>query len=304
MTARRRRKSGSGPSATALIAWVGGAQVGCATHDGAPISMIDGASADRVAGGRAILLGRACGLTAGTLLAFGSVLIGATNVGDGPLANKGAPLLNPLPAVPNATVDAPAEDRVDALAEPLYAVPDQVSAQAVAGPARALHPRIEQVRRNTPKSLGVPAEEPSTDAGTAQQMETPPPQAQSHTPSGSITGPVNPGPVNPVLDPATQGVGQVLAPNNSSKQPPEQATGFSREARLPKPRDGRASRTRHGPVETVKQVVAPVNEVIQPTTQTVIKPAVQPAIQPVSQAVIQSVARPAMAMVTSLLPIG
>jgi hypothetical protein len=305
MTARRRRKSGSGPSASALIAWVGGTRVGFATHEGAPISMIDDAPADRVAGGRAVLLGRACGLTAGTLLAFGSVLIGATNVGDGSLAGESAPLLNPLPAlaVPNATAPA----------EPVSAVPDQVSAQAVTGPAQTLHPRLGQVRRNAPRSFGVSAEEPSTDPGTAQQVGTPPPSAQGHTPPGSITpvspgqvnpGPVNPGPVNPVLDPATQGVDRVLAPKNPSMQRSERATGFSREARLAKPRDKRASLTRHGPVETVKQVVVPVNEVIRPAMRRVIKPAVQPIVQPVSQAVTQPVARPAMAMLTSLLPIG
>jgi hypothetical protein len=94
-----------------------------------------------------------------------------------------------------------------------------------------------------------------------------------------------------VLDPATRGVGQVtpvggiLAPTNPNADRADHQ--FS------KPLNGRASRRDEdnplGAVETVNQVVAPVGNAIQPVTR-------QPLIQPAT--------RPAMAMLTSLLPIG
>src|ERR671917_2842996 len=100
MTARRRRKSGSGPSATALIAWVGGAQ-----RAGAPAgTTVSGAhawSSRRMSGGRAILAGRAFGLAAGTVLACGSVLASAVHVGDGAPTGEGVSLPSLTPAVPS-----------------------------------------------------------------------------------------------------------------------------------------------------------------------------------------------------------
>src|SRR5947209_7635017 len=119
MTARRRRKSGSGPSATALIAWVGGARTDLTDYAETPVSVAASAPGERVAGGRAILFGRACGLAAGTLLACGSVLAGATHVGgDSSLATDSASLLNPTPTTPGTTAGAPAELRADTPAEP------------------------------------------------------------------------------------------------------------------------------------------------------------------------------------------
>src|SRR5919202_6517649 len=113
MTARRRRKSGSGPSATALIAWVGGPRTRMADDASTPASTTSRAAGDRLIGGRAILFGRACGLAAGTLLACGSVLAGATHVGDGSLAADSASLLNSTPTTPGTTAGAPAELRAD-----------------------------------------------------------------------------------------------------------------------------------------------------------------------------------------------
>jgi len=61
----------------------------------------------------------------------------------------------------------------------------------------------------------------------------------------------------------------------------------------PKPLNGQAcgrdERSPLGAVETVNEVVAPLDNAIQPVTK-------QPLIQPAT--------RPAMAMLTSLLPIG
>jgi hypothetical protein len=289
MTARRRRKSGSGPSAAALIAWVGGAPPGVGEPASAPVSVIDGGSYGRVLGGRAILVGRACGLAAGTLLACGSVLAGAIHVGDGSFAGDSEPLLNHTPAVPGAgTLD---EHRGNVPAGRTSVAPDVVSAQAVAATIPAPRTKLGCVRRNNPVSLGMPAE-PSRDSGTAQQPWGSPPPATGHAPSGPIA------PVSPVLDPAAKGisrvapVGGVLAPSNPSAKGAgsphnEQARSHWDEPAV-SPRDERASLSTSGALAAVKRVVAPVHSVIQP--------AIQPATQPATQ--------PAMAMLTSLLPIG
>src|SRR5947199_1777985 len=169
MTARRRRKSGSGPSATALIAWVGGARTGLTDYAATPVPVTGGsAPEERVAGGRAILFGRACGLAAGTLLACGSVLAGATHVGDGSLAADSASLLNPTPTTPGMTAGAPAELRADTPAEPAPAAPEPVRAQAVADPSPVVAPRLGPVRRNAPVSVEMPAEA-TQHPGTAQR---------------------------------------------------------------------------------------------------------------------------------------
>jgi hypothetical protein len=260
MTARRRRKPGSGPSASALIAWVGGSQAGIATHVGAPVSAIGDASAGGTAGGRAILLGRACGLTAGTLLAFGSVLVGATNVGEGPLA--GAPVLNPLPAVPDAAADIPVESRADAPAESTSAAPEQVRAQAVTETSKPLHPPLGQVHRNSPASVGVPATEPDTHSDAVQQPSGPPPPAKNRAPQGPAA------PITPVLDPTAQGVGRVapvggvLAPKRPSQERVNSETGPPRNAPAANPRDQHAilpvPAAVAGGVGTIRQVAAPV----------------------------------------------
>jgi hypothetical protein len=280
MTARRRRKSGSGPSATALIAWVGGAPSEIGAPTGAAVSVIYGRpsgqipSAGQIPSGRAVLVGRACGLAAGTLLACGSVLAGATHTGDG------APLFNHIPAVPGAGSGAPDAYRGQAPVERASAAPDLVRAQAAADTSSGLHPRLGQVRRNTPASLDVPAEPNRQSQATPPPWDSSPP-ATGHAPTGPIA------PVSPVLDPAAQGVGRVapvggvLAPTS----PPAGRVGSSRDEQTSGPRDERATsprdeRTSRSTIEAVTQVVAPVDKAIQP------------------------VAQPAMAMLTSLLPIG
>jgi hypothetical protein len=258
MTARRRRKSGSGPSATALIAWVGGAQASVGAPASAPVSVIDDGSPGRGSGGRAILVGRACGLAAGTLLACGSVLAGAAHVGDGSLAGDSAPLLNLTPAVPSA--GTPDEYRGNAPAKRPSAAPDMVSAQAVADTNPAPYPRLGRVCRNNPVFLDMPAESPSRNSGTAQQPWAPPPPSTGHAPSSPIA------PVSPVLDPAAKGVGRVapvgrvLAPTDSR----EEQAGSPRGAQPGSPRDERASLSPREAVAAVKQVAAPVDNTLQP----------------------------------------
>ena len=215
MTARRRRKMGSGPSATALIAWVGAEQPSV----GAPVSMIDvidSASCARLPGGRTILLGRACGLAAGTVLACGSVLAGATHVGEDSLVGDSASLLSHTPAPPSAGTSE--RHLPHAPAGRTSAAPVMVSAQVVAGRSPAPYSRLGRVRRNTPVSVDMPTDVPtqaSPHSGAGQQ-----PWVSSSPPAGhAASGPI--APVRPVLDPAAERVGRVvpvegvLAPVNS-----------------------------------------------------------------------------------------
>lgn len=300
MTARRRRKSGSGPSATALIAWVGGARTSISVPAGAPVPEAGGAPTDRLVGSRAIFLGRACGLAAGTLLACGSVLAGATHVGDGSLTGNGAPLPNPTLAAPDAAVDVPAPYPAQSPTEPASTAPDLVSAQAVAGQSLPVHSQFGRVRRNTPIAVVMPADEPSPQSSAAQQAWHSPPPASGPAPRSPIA------PVSPVLDPAAQGVGRVapvggvLAPNKPrevrAESPRGQQPARPRGNRADRPRDERPGRTTLGPVETVKKVVAPVGNTIRPVIDPVMQNSIQPVIQPATQ--------PALAMLTSLLPIG
>jgi hypothetical protein len=284
MTARRRRKSGSGPSAMALIAWVGGARTDLTDYAGTPVSVAASAPGERVAGGRAILFGRACGLAAGTLLACGSVLAGATHVGDGSLATDSASLLNPTPTTPGTTADAPAELRADAPAEPARAAPDPVRAQAVADPSPVVAPRLGPVRRNTPMSVEMPAGA-TQHPDPAQRPRDASRSAPGHAPAAPVA------PIGPVLDPATKGVGRVapvggiLAPPNPSMERADDQSFTPLNGQASR-RDERAPR---GTVETVNKVVEPLDNAIQPVTK---------------QLLIQPATRPAMAMLTSLLPIG
>lgn len=296
MTARRRRKSGSGPSATALIAWVGGARTALTEPVSTPASAVGDAAEDRMAGGRAILFGRACGLAAGTLLACGSVLVGATHVGDGPLATDSASLRKPSPITPGTTTSDPAELRADAPAEPAAAAPDPVRAQAVADPSPLVTPRLGRVRRNAPMSVDMPV-----DAQAQHPVIAPRPRnASPSSPDRAPTAPI--APISPVLDPATRDVGRVapvgdiLAPTNPSVDSAEvdSADVDSADSRISSPLNKQASprrdeRTTLGVAKTVNTVVAPLDNAIQPVTK-------QPLIQPATQ--------PALAMLNSLLPIG
>jgi hypothetical protein len=197
MTARRRRKTGSGPSATALIAWIGGAQPRVGEPASAPLSVADGGS-----GGRAILAGRACGLAAGTLLACGSVLAGTPYVGDGSLVGDSAPMLKGTSVVPVSGAGAPDEYRGPRSAGRTPAVPDMVSAQAVVGTNPSPRARLGRVRRNTPVSLELPAE-PNRDPATAQRPWNPPVPSADPAPSGPVAA------VSPLLGPTAKRIGQV-----------------------------------------------------------------------------------------------
>jgi hypothetical protein len=202
MTARRRRKTGSGPSATALIAWVGGAQPRVGEPASAPFSVMDDGPCSRVSSGRAILASRACGLAAGTLLACGSVLAGTAYVGDGSLAGDSAPMLKGTSVVPVSGAGAPDEYRGHRSAGRAPAVPDMVSAQAVAGTNPSPRARPGRVRRNTPVSLDLPAE-PNRDPATAQRPGNPPAPSADPAPSGPVAT------VSPLLGPTAKRVGRV-----------------------------------------------------------------------------------------------
>ena len=293
MTARRRRKSGSGPSATALIAWVGGSRTRMADDASTPASTTSRAAGDRLIGGRAILFGRACGLAAGTLLACGSVLVGATHVGDGSLTTDSSPLLNSPPDLPAGTAGAPVEFGEEAPAEPAPAAPDPVSAQAVTEPRPVVAPRLGPIRRNAPVSVDMPAQAPQ-HPDMAPRQWSPPSQARDHAPETPTA------PIGPVLDPATREVGRV-APVGGGVLPSTNPSTRRAGSQFATPGDKQTSYRRDEPakasslgaVETVNKVVTPVENTIAPVLEPV---TTQPLIQPAAQ--------PAMAMLTSLLPIG
>ncbi|HEY6424203.1 MAG TPA: hypothetical protein VIY28_13325 [Pseudonocardiaceae bacterium] len=281
--ARRRRKSGSGPSAQALIAWVGGPRAAGAAA-GAGLSGMGAFPSSRVAGGRAILVGRACGLAAGTLLACGSVLVGAVHVGDGPVAGD-AFGSGRLPGAADAAA-TPEGSGGSVPAGREVAAPAAVSAQAFAAPDAATRSRPTGVHRNSPASLDVPAEH-STPTPAAKR-----PWAPSGQDGQAAPGPV--GPVSPVLDPAASGlaratppVGGVLAPDapqaKQSDPPVVDAAGTKT------PLDEAA--------QPVAQVTQPVAQVTQPVAK-VIQP-VAKVIQPLEEAT-----QPAMTMLGSSLPLG
>jgi hypothetical protein len=202
MTARRRRKSGSGPSATALIAWVGGAPRAAGAPAGTTVSGAHAWSSRRMSGGRAILAGRAFGLAAGTVLACGSVLASAVHVGDGAPTGEGAFLPSLTPAAPSSGAGTPDGSGRTAPAERTSAAPAPVSAQAFARTSLALRPQPARIHRNNPVSLDVPAEDGAAPRTAQSPWRSPAPPADDASPDPMA-------PVNPVLDPAASGVGRV-----------------------------------------------------------------------------------------------
>lgn len=301
MTARRRRKSGSGPSATALIAWVGGARPGVTDGEATSVPVTGNAPSGRTVGGRAILVGRACGLAAGTLLACGSVFVGATHAGDGPLATDSAPVFNPIPAEPDATADTPGEFGSAMPGEAASAAPEAVSAQAATMPSPVVAPRGERVRRNAPASQAMSADGAQHSATT--------PQPGRSTGSGAGRTPAAPmAPISPVLDPATRGVGEVapvggvLMPAKPSPQRADSQFAPTSDEQATRRRDKPINNTQLDPVQTLNKVVSPLDDTVNPVLEPVAK-------QPLGQAItrqppIQPVTQPAMAMLSSLLPIG
>ncbi len=210
MTTRRHRKSGSGPSATALIAWVNGGQ----SMAGAAVSGAHAWSSGRAPSGRALLVGRACGLAAGTLRACGSVLAGAVQVGDGSLGDR-VLLPSYTPAGPaTASGSGGYGEPAAADAESAAPAPDAVHPQSLAGTGGAGHPRYGLVHRNKPVSVTAAAQ-PGSPAPTAQQSWSSPPSAGRP----AATDPIEP--MRPVLRPAASGlsqIGEVLAPGSPRDQ--------------------------------------------------------------------------------------
>jgi len=239
----------------------------------APVSVVQDGHTPRTPRNRAVLVGRACGVAAGTLLACGSVLASATHTGDGSLAGNSAPLPNRTPIA----LGAPDPDgyRVDAPTELPLAAPELVSAQTVADNSPALHPKLGEVRRNNPVSVDTSAT-PSPQTSTDQRPWDSPPPAAGQARRSPIA------PVAPVLDPATNRVGRVapvgsvLRPSN----PSDQQTRSLRDDPAASPRAARSGPSTSNAVASFRQVVGPVSNAVQPATQ------------------------PAMAMLTSLLPKG
>lgn len=210
MTTRRRRKWGSGPSAPALIAWVGGT----------------GISADPVAGsawlggppgvassshGRVPLAGRVRGIAAGTLLACGSVLAVSVHAADssselpdsahsgsvtvGPGVVSGGYAATPL-AVAALSAAAPA------------VTSDQVFAGTVAGTGT--------VHRNRPITVGV-AGEPAPKEGLPVPLALPGSEAGQHPDSGPIEDAVAPS--APAPSAGADAVGHLAAPAGQVADP-------------------------------------------------------------------------------------
>lgn len=227
MTTRRRRKLGSGPSATALIAWVGGTRTVSGASAGAAVSGVHAWSSSRLPGGRAILVGRAFGLAAGTVLACGSVLASAVQVGDGSLTGKGEFLPSHPPDAPGAGSSASDGYGVSASTERMSAAPVPVSAQALARKVPAQQLRPARVHRNNPVSVGVP-----TDPSPPSQAGQPPWRSSAPSADQAPTNPI--APVNPVLDPAASEVGRVapvggvLEPATARDKPTRKAPASSR----------------------------------------------------------------------------
>lgn len=275
MTARRRRKSGSGPSATALIAWVGGAQAALDAPPGALVPPVPTQPYRRVPTSRAVLVGRACGLAAGTLLACGSVLASATHVGDGSLAEGGANNA-PLPNNPaDSSLAATPAEVYQAFGPPQreVAAPEPVSTQAFVRTSRPQLPRPAQVRRNAPMVVDVPAASSPPPSSTQRPWAPSAPPASS-PPAGPIA------PVSPVLDPGESGVGR-LAPVGGVLAPQSPRQETQSQQRVRQSGDQRAPQE-PASVATTKSA-DPLGRVVAPLEQA---------------------AQPAISALTSLLPLG
>jgi hypothetical protein len=201
-----------------------------------------------------VFVGRACGLAAGTLLAFGSVLAGAANVGDGSLAGDTA-----APPVTSVGTGVSAEHPTLAPVEPALAAPIPVSTQALTGPSPARQSRLGPVRRNAPVSLDVPAEPSQPVRAEQQPRDSRVPAADQHPGSPAA-------PVAPVLDPARSEVGRiapgVLKPENPRHVRDERVSRGSRG------RDERATRSTIPVAEPVQRAAASLDNVTRPARAT------------------------------------
>ena len=210
MTARRRRKSGSGPSATALIAWVGGTGFGT-DHEGRAVApglttSFTESFADGPAHGRPPFVGKARGLAAGTLLACGSVLAVAVHAADSSGPHKAASpgLVTAEPGVVSGGFAAPP-------APPSSAAPPAVtSAQSFTGtqirPGSVLRnvPRFVDAHRAAAVLPRRPAPLSMPGAETGQQAPEPDSVGRTIAP---VTEPVVQAPKT-----AVGAVGEMIAP--------------------------------------------------------------------------------------------
>jgi hypothetical protein len=166
MTARRRRKPGSGPSATALIAWVGGAKPGrpasaSVSSSQASLAILAPYSSAPFAG-RA----RARSLAAGTLLACGSVLAVGVHAAD-----SSPPREKPAPASGLATTPD-AGSGGSAAQTPLAAAARPVAAPAAGGLWTLGGPEVRagKVHRNAPLFVGGSADPSFPSAELSQPV--------------------------------------------------------------------------------------------------------------------------------------
>lgn len=264
MTARRRRKSGSGPSAAALIAWVEAAGNetdrigGPLPAGGHPASTVPAAD------GRP-LADRARGLAAGTLLACGSVLAVAVQAADSTSGHpeSGHPgVVNVGPGGGSGGEVAPSL----AVAEETATPPVPTTAQAFTGTAIPAQP----VRRNAPLALQVPSAT-SVDSGRHAGVTpagTGHDQAPQSGPLERALTPPTPGPVATMADQVIAPVDQVLAPVSQVVTPVASLVGHV--------------------AAPVQQVTAPVGKVLAPVGALTAPP-------------LQAVTRPAL---TILSPAG
>lgn len=251
MTVRRRRKSGSGPSATALIAWVGGAEVGTYHEGSAAYSGIPAPSAAAAIDSRPPLVGRARGLAVGTLLACGSVLAVAVHAADssGPQEPGSSGLFTAGPGVvsggygakplPVSSAAAPAVTSAQSVAKadvrpglvhrnapqsvdvPRAAASEPQRPAPLAMPGADRGPSLERdpVRRAVAPVADPVAQAPKTVAAAAEEMIAP--KDRALTPTSSPVQRVVPAAqdaVSPVGDVLTS-VGDVVAPLQEGAQP-------------------------------------------------------------------------------------
>lgn len=160
MTARRRRKSGSGPSATALIAWVAGEGAGAERGRVSDAPTVPGF---RTPPARSSFTARGRGLAAGALLACGSVLAVAVHAADSALPPSAGDL-------PSGLVTASPDDVSGGSSATQLAVarPPSASSAGVSQTTGDNHIRSGPVVRNTPlalDSLSAPMSTGSTSTG-------------------------------------------------------------------------------------------------------------------------------------------
>lgn len=206
MTTRRRRKWGSGPSAPALIAWVGGTGIGADRVASDAWSGVP-ASAAPSSYGRAPLFGRARGFAAGTLLACGSVLAVTVHAAD-----SSSQL--PESAHPGLVTASPDAGPGGYGAKPLTvaalsaAVPAATSAQAFAGTGTGA------VHRNRPIAFGVAGESSSEGAETVPLA-----RPDSGDGQGTKSGPVKDAVEAPARSAVAGAVGRLAAPADKVVSP-------------------------------------------------------------------------------------